>query len=82
VNLEKFKLINLEQMELDVSNFSVVIYFRIICLAKVLEVERKGRMLLEIGLTLDGVMERKLILKRKQSNADIALSLEEEGFTG
>jgi hypothetical protein len=39
-------------------------------------------MLLEIGLTLDGVMQRKLILKRKQSNADIALSLEEEGFTG
>jgi hypothetical protein len=39
-------------------------------------------MLLEIGLTLDGVMQRKLILKRKQSNADTALLLEEEGFIG
>jgi hypothetical protein len=39
-------------------------------------------MLLEIDLTSDGVMERKLTVKRKPSNADIALSLEEEGYIG
>jgi hypothetical protein len=39
-------------------------------------------MLLEIGLILDGVMERKLIVKRRPSNADIALRLEGEEYIG
>jgi hypothetical protein len=61
----------------------MIICFRAICqLAKVLVVERKGKMLLEIGLTLDGFMERKLIVKKRPLNADIALRLEGEEFIG